>query len=62
MSQHLKDDLKVIMLEQRAPCEVCGRRMHVKLLRSWNGKKVCGPCIRGLNEEAERAGGDLNGQ
>lgn len=58
MSQQLKDDLKVVMLEQRAPCAVCGRRMHVKLLKRWNEQDVCGPCIREVNEEAELIDGD----
>ncbi|TYP68908.1 hypothetical protein [Paenibacillus methanolicus] len=38
-------------------CDVCGHRMENSFMRPWNGKDVCSPCIRQLNEEAELVNG-----
>lgn len=42
----MMDKCKVFVIQP--DCEVCGRRMHIRFLRAWNGKRACRQCIREL--------------
>lgn len=44
----------VLRIDDLGRCEVCGHTMNKQILRPWNGKKVCRPCISQLEDETDR--------
>lgn len=47
---------RAVVVEILPDCELCGRRMDERFLKSWNDKRVCNPCINEIHEESEEHG------